>query len=367
MALETVLKKSRNQVLTRDSAPSVRNGEKIRLRIAVLGLLALLVCFCSFPMGGGRVGFWEAYRILWQTVCGAIPNGWKLASFASHEQIVSRILTQNYLPRLAGSLLVGGSLAASGAAYQGIFRNPLVSPDLLGASSGAAFGGALGLFFGWSAAKSVAAAFVCGLLAVLAVYLISFATRDDQPLTMLLAGVMISSIFHAGITAMKTFADDDTLPAITFWLLGSISPGFDLHALKKIILPVAAGLIVLYRLRWKVNLATLGDDEARSLGINPMLLRGITIFAATLITSACVAVCGSIGWVGLVVPHLMRRFVGRDYRALLPASILTGGIVVLLLDDLALIGPAVTPLGVFTGFIGVPFYIALLLNRRNEL
>ncbi len=343
--------------------------------LLVLSVLLAILWVYSVPKGHFPIGFGEAYTVLFHKLTGGIPDWWSEAgrfvfiSEFSREEQVSGTLLGSYLPRTTGAVLVGASLAAAGAVFQGIFRNPLVSPDLLGASSGAAFGGALGIFFYWGGAASLTAAFAFGSLAVLVVYLISLASdRDNQTLILLLAGVMISSLFHAGIMALKFFSpDDEQLPAITFWLMGMIYPRFGIEELKYIVLPVGAGLTLLFLLRWQINLLTAGEDEARSMGVNPVLARGSAILAATLVTAACVAVCGIIGWVGLVIPHFVRKLVGPDYRVLLPASMIVGGMAVLLLDNAALAGNRIMPLGVFTGFIGVPFYLILLMDRRRQL
>ena len=348
---------------------------KPRSIFLILFLLLLALCIYSIPQGHFKVGFTEAYHNLYKTIMGLVPDWWTqsdrfvAAGEYTRDERVSRILLQNYLPRTAGAVLVGASLAAAGSVYQGIFRNPLVSPDLLGASAGAAFGGALGLFLngGTITTTTMLYAFVFGMLAVGIVYLVSLSTQGEQNLTLLLGGVMIGSLFHAGITALKTFApDDDVLPSITYWLMGAISPGFKLQQLKYLVIPVAVGLFILMLMRWKFNLLTVGEEEARSMGINPTRVKGMAIIGATLVTSASVALCGTIGWVGLVIPHFVRRLVGPDFRVLLPASMLVGGIAVLLLDNLVLIGTRILPMGVYTGFIGVPFYLALLMDRRQR-
>lgn len=342
---------------------------------AIIGILiVLLVLLMVISVPYRNMGLEEAYYVLYQDAIGGISKWWEneermvFAAERTREESLVRILYNWNLPRTLGAVLVGGSLAAAGAVYQGIFRNPLVSPDLLGASSGAAFGGALAIFFYWTGVKSLLVAFACSLLAVLIVYLISLAVRENQTLTLLLAGIMVSSLFSAGINVLKTFAPaDTTIPSIVFWLMGAISPGFNMRSLQYLILPVFIGLLILYVLRWKINLMTLGEDEARSMGINPVIIRGIVIFAATLITAASVSICGTIGWVGLVVPHVVRKLVGPDFRVLLPASVVLGGIIVLFLDNMALMHNPVMPLGVFTGFVGVPFYLLLLLDRRKAL
>ena len=342
--------------------------------LLILGVLLAGLCICSIP---GRWGFAEAYSVIFKKLLGQIPDWWNEAgrfvflTELTDEEVISKSLTLYYLPRVAGAVLVGASLAAAGGVYQGIFQNPLVSPDLLGASAGAAFGGALAIFMAWGGIQSILVAFAFGMLAVMIVYMISLASgiaRENQTLTLLLAGVMVSSLFHAGINMLKAFVpDDNTLPSLTFWLMGAISPGFGLRHLSYIVIPVLIGLLMLFILRWKINLLTVGEDEAKSMGVNPVLVRGLAILAATLVTSASVAVCGTIGWVGLVIPHFVRKLIGSDYRVLLPASMIVGGMAVLLLDNLARLSNPVMPLGVYTGLVGVPFYLVLLLGGRRQL
>ena len=356
----------------RDRLAVLRSRPGIVLLILFLLLVALYIY--SVPKGHYTMSFSEAYGILFKKLAGLIPNWWDSSDHVvfldqlSREEVASKMLLRTYLPRTAGAVLVGASLAAAGAVYQGIFRNPLVSPDLLGASAGAAFGGALSIFLYWGGTKSLMAAFLCGLIAVTVVYLISLVSRGEQTLTLLLGGVMISSLFHAGITVLKFLApDDNALPSLTFWLMGAVSNGFRSEQLRYIVAPVAIGLLILFLLRWKINLLTVGEEEAKSMGTNPVWVRAVAILAATLVTAATVAVCGTIGWIGLVVPHLMRKLVGPDFRVLLPASMIAGGMVLLLLDNIALMGNPTTPLGVLTGFVGVPFYLILLMDRRRQL
>ena len=360
-----------------------RGGIPFRLKPAGVLLLLLLVLVAlaalSLPVGNYSMSLSEAWGTLLQRLLGKLPHWWEEYSYNQlagmgfflenfrEEEVRSRMLFQYNLPRMAGAILVGASLSSAGAVYQGIFRNPLVSPDLLGASSGAAFGGALSIFCYWGGYTGLAVSFGFGMIAVVLVYSISLLSRDNQIFTMILAGIMVSSIFHAGISVLKIFVpSDEALPGLTAWLMGAISPGFKLKHLKLLFLPVLAALTVLMLLRWKINILTAGEDEARSMGIHPALYRGLAIFAATLATSASVSICGSIGWVGLVIPHLARSLVGPDFRVLLPASMLAGGIAVLFLDNIALQWNPVMPLGALTGFIGVPFYLILLMDRRRK-
>jgi iron complex transport system permease protein len=267
------------------------------------------------------------------------------------------------LPRVVAAALVGAGLSVSGAAYQGIFRNPMVSPDILGASTGAGLGAALGILLSFSYFGITLSAFLSGLAAVLLSYSVSRFSRLEGTLSLVLAGVMISSLFTACTSFIKLIADtDNQLPAITYWLMGSLT-SVKLDDLPFVAAPVVAGLIPLFLLRWRVNILTTEDDEAKSLGINTGRLRLTVVVCATLITAASVAVSGMIGWVGLVIPHFCRLIFGFDYRRLIPASALMGAAFLTLVDNVA--RTAVTseiPLGILTSFIGAPVFVYLILT-----
>ena len=264
--------------------------------------------------------------------------------------------------------LIGAGLSAAGAAYQGIFKNPMVSPDVLGASSGAGFGAALGLFLSFSYQGVSFLAFVLGLSAVGAVCLISSRVKYNQTLGLVLAGMMISSLFTAAVSFLKLVADpNNTLPVITYWLMGSLA------SIRPKDLAFAApwiigGIIPIYLLRWKINVLTLGEEEARCIGVNTSAVRLAVVLCATLITSAAVSVSGLIGWVGLVIPHFARMLVGSDYRKMLPASLLLGASFLLVVDNFArLLATSEIPIGILTAFVGAPFFLWLILREGNKL
>ena len=255
----------------------------------------------------------------------------------------------------------GAALAVSGAAYQGMFRNPMVSPDILGASTGAGFGAAVAILLGAGYFGISAAAFCCGLLAVAAAWLVSRLSKADQAVALILAGMMISSLFSAGTSFVKLVADtQQQLPAITYWLMGSLSSIKDKDVVF-LAIPVALGMIPLFFLRWRMNLLTVGEEEAQSMGVNTRRLRGAVIVCATLLTSASVAVSGMIGWVGLVIPHFCRMLFGYDYRRLIPAGALFGAAFLLAVDDIArLVTTGELPLGILTAFVGAPLFLYLI-------
>jgi iron complex transport system permease protein len=228
-------------------------------------------------------------------------------------------------PRVLAAALVGAALSVAGTAFQGLFRNPLVSPDLLGASSGAALGAVLGIYFSLGVLEIEALAFAGGLVAVAAVYLIGSAMSPRDPvLVLVLTGVVIGALLGAGVGLLKYLADPyNQLPAMTFWLLGSLA-ATNVTDLVPLFGPVALGTLVLLALRWRMNVMALPDEEARALGVPTTPLRIAIVAAATLVTSASVATAGVIGWVGLVVPHIARTLVGPDFARLIPAAALLG-------------------------------------------
>jgi iron complex transport system permease protein len=289
----------------------------------------------------------------------------KLTGHASNlPPAIENVIWQIRGPRVLAAGLVGGALAVAGAAFQGLFRNPLVSPDILGASSGAALGAVLGIFLSLGVFAIQTLAFAGGVLAVASVYAIGSAVRARDPvLVLVLAGVVIGTLLGAGVGLIKYLADPyNQLPAMTFWLLGSLAAtaASDLIPLFG---PVALGTLTLFALRWRMNVMSLPDDEARALGIATGPLRIAIVAAATLVTSASVATAGIIGWVGLVVPHIARTLVGPDFGRLIPASALIGGGFLLLIDTLARTAASVEiPLGILTALIGTPFFIWLLAS-----
>ena len=270
-------------------------------------------------------------------------------------------------PRILAALLVGAALAGSGTAYQGMFRNPLVSPDILGVSAGAALGAVLGIFFSQSALVIQLGAFAGGLVAVGLVYFVGSRVRRHDPiLSLILAGIVLGTLLGAFIALIKYLADPyNQLPAITYWLLGSlaaISPG-DLALAAPFAL---AGLVPLFLLRWRINLLSLADDEARSLGVSLGRLRLAVVCAATLMTASAVAISGIIGWVGLLIPHAARMLVGPEFSRLLPIAMALGAAFLLGVDTLCrTIAPIEVPPGVLTALIGTPVFLWLFASARR--
>lgn len=321
-------------------------------RFAVLGAVFLAVLLGSLLVGRYALSPGQLVQMLWTRITGGAAD-WPI----SDDKVVFAVR----LPRVAAAALVGAALAVSGAAYQGMFRNPMVSPDILGASTGAGFGAAVAILLGAGYFGISAAAFCCGLLAVAAAWLVSRLSKADQAVSLILAGMMISSLFSAGTSFVKLVADtQQQLPAITYWLMGSLSSIKDKDVVF-LAIPVALGMIPLFFLRWRMNLLTVGEEEAQSMGVNTRRLRGAVIVCATLLTSASVAVSGMIGWVGLVIPHFCRMLFGYDYRRLIPAGALFGAAFLLAVDDIArLVTTGELPLGILTAFVGAPLFLYLI-------
>ncbi|MEQ4676377.1 iron ABC transporter permease [Providencia vermicola] len=277
------------------------------------------------------------------------------------------VFWQIRFPRTLAAIIIGGALSIAGAAYQGMFRNPLVSPDILGVSAGAGVGAVVGIFFGQSLIYIQLAAFIGGLITVAVVCFIARLARQHDPiLSLVLVGVAISAICGSAISLMKILADPYTqLPSITFWLLGGLS-SITQEDLLSVLPLMIIGIIPLLLLRWRMNLLSLSDEEAKSLGINVSLMRAIFIVCATLLTASAVSIAGIIGWIGLIVPHITRMIVGANFRYQLPASLAIGAIMLLITDTLARTIAAIElPLGILTSAVGAPFFLAILLQTRR--
>ncbi|MBC7944845.1 MAG: iron ABC transporter permease [Burkholderiales bacterium] len=333
--------------------------KKARALIYVLPLAVLFALIVlAFSVGRFPVSPAELLAVLLAKLTGANH---------AHASLIETVIFQIRGPRIVAAIVVGAALAAAGAAYQGMFRNPLVSPDILGVSAGAAVGAVFAIFLSQNVFVIQACAFAGGLLAVAAVYGIGSSVRGHDPmLALILAGIIIGTLLGSTIALMKYLADPyDQLPAITFWLLGSlasISPGDLGLALPMIVV----GLTPLHFLRWRMNLLSLPDDEARALGVDTRRLRVTVVCAATLMTAAAVAISGIIGWIGLLIPHAARMLVGPDFARMLPLVMLLGACYLLGIDTLARTMASIeVPLGTLTAFIGAPFFVWLLATARR--
>ena len=283
--------------------------------------------------------------------------------------MVTNIIVNVRAPRILAAVLTGSALSAAGASYQGIFKNPMVSPSLLGVSSGAGFGAALGIVIGLGIAGIPITAFVFGLTAVGGVYLISrlVARNMDRTLSLVLTGIVVSSLFTSLLSLLKYIGDPyDDLPSITFWMMGSLAD-VTLKDIAIISAPVVLGIGVLWAVKWRINIMTFSEEEAMAMGIETGRLRGLIIIVSTVMTAAVVSISGSIAWVGLVIPHIARMFTGPDYRRALPASVALGGLFMLIIDTLArTLLPAEIPLGILTSLLGTPYFIYLMIKGKRS-
>ncbi len=291
-----------------------------------------------------------------------------LSALSGHAGGTAEVVIWNIrLPRVLAAMLVGAALAAAGASYQVLFRNPLVSPDILGVSSGAALGAVCGIFLSLPVIAIQCCAFLGGMGAVVLVIFVAQAVhRVDQTLVLVLTGVVMGALAGAATSLLKVMADPyDQLPAITFWLLGSLA-SITRADLGPVLPAVIVGIVPLILLRWRINLLSLGDDEARALGVDAPCLRMVVIAAATLITASVVAVAGVVGWVGLVIPHIARMIVGPGFAAVLPVSAILGAGYLLLVDTLCrTLSTIEIPLGILTAVLGAPFFLYLLARGRK--
>ena len=320
---------------------------------------ALLALFLlSFVVGRYGVPLGQVVRIL---LSGVLPleQTWT-------DNMAIAVLNVR-LPRILLACLVGCGLSAAGTGYQTVFQNPMAAPDILGASSGACFGAALAILTGQGAVMITVFAFLASLLSVALVYLVGNHTRGNRVVNLLLAGIMVGSLFSACTSYIKLVADPtNQLPQITYWLMGSLS-GTRMGTVKFAAVCMAVGLVPLLLLRWRMILLTLSPDEARAMGVHTDRLRLAVILSSTVLTAAAVSVSGMIGWVGLVIPHLSRRIVGSDCRRLMPMACLFGAAFLLLVDNMARCLTATEiPIGILTAFVGAPFFIYLMVRGGDR-
>jgi iron complex transport system permease protein len=327
----------------------------VRVRLVFAGLWAVLVLLTLFSLLYGR------YAVPWQA-------WWQVLTRPADSGIAGIVLLEVRLPRILAALLIGGGLAVSGAAFQGLFRNPMASPDILGAYSGAGLGASIGILLGFNILEIQLLGFVGGLAAVMLAWSLAAAlsrSGSDPTLTLILVGIIVREAGMALIRLAEYVADPHgKLAAITFWLVGGLS-AINRHDLLFAAVPLLVGSVPLLLLRWKLNLLSFGDEEAKALGVDPWRIRMAIIVCAAMISAAVVSVAGMIMWVGLVIPHLARMMVGANHKSLLPASFLIGSCFLLLVDDCARgLFTLEVPLGILTSLIGVPFFLYLVIHTR---
>ena len=342
-------------------------------RMALLVVILIVAFLVSACLGRYSISPAELLSVIgaaiqswWEQVAALFTGGIASVSEETAEALsgqVPTLLLEVRLPRIIVCVFVGAALSVAGASYQGLFQNPMCSQDVLGASSGAAFGAALGILLGFGSIMISVSAFVCGLVAVALSYVVSKLSRGNAILALILAGMVVSSLFSSGTSAIKLVADtEEVLPAITYWLMGSLASIRSSQVLPTLALIVIATLPI-FLLRWRINLLATGEEEAKSMGLNTGALRLIVIGCATFLTATCVSVSGLIGWVGLVIPHFCRLMLGNDYRRIIPASMLMGASFLLVVDDFArLLVTSEIPIGILTSFVGAPIFLFLLVK-----
>jgi iron complex transport system permease protein len=327
--------------------------KKERRKIIILGLIVVLILLISLCIGRYFISL-ENLFLAFRGKCADVK--------------VNQVLFKVRLPRVLSAAVVGASLAISGTAYQGMFKNPLVAPDLLGASAGAGFGASVAILLSLGLVGVKMYAFGFGLLAVSVTWFISrtIGRGDDSYFLLILGGILVSSVFQALISAIKYLADpQDQLPAITFWLMGSLSK-VSYRDVVILVIPFVIGSVILCMFSNQLNIMAIGEEEAKTMGINTRLVQAVVVIAATILTSFAVSLCGVIGWVGLIIPHLTRMFIGPNFKVLMPASALMGGIYLLLIDDISrTLWSVEIPLGILTALVGAPFFVYLLAAQKK--
>ncbi len=325
----------------------------------ISALLLALVCVVALGVGRYDVSFPRVVQIL---ISQVTPIGTEAGTTETNVVALVR------LPRVLLALLVGGGLAVAGAALQATFRNPLVSPEIIGVSSGASLGGALAIILGLGSVLLVGSAFVFGMAALGVLFAVTVSRHGTPMLMVVLGGVVTGSLFSALVSLVTYLADPYTeLPAIVFWLLGSVATA-TFAKVGIALLPILAGTTVLLLLRWRLNVLSLGDEDAASLGVRPGPLRWVVLCASALVVAGAVAVSGVVSWVGLVIPHLARMWVGPDHRTLLPVSFGLGAAYLVAVDTVArTLTAGEVPLGVLTALIGAPVFLLLLRHHRDRV
>lgn len=317
-----------------------------------LVLIALPVLTALFALGIGRYVITPSEVL--DAICGKFTGNYEISDMAYKTVWNLRI------PRILLALLVGAGLSAAGCAFQSLFANPLATPDTLGVASGASFGAALGILLGFDQLGMQLLSFFMGALAVVLTWL-GGSGKGRGLSTVVLSGIMIGSLFNALVSLVKYVADAETqLPAITYWLMGGLnSAGY-----KSLLFgapPIIVGILLLFLIRWRMNLLPLSEEEARSSGVNIYGLRAVTVICATMITASCVSMCGQVGWVGLLIPHMCRMKFGSNHLSLLPAAVSFGAVFLVIVDTAArTMTAAEIPVSVLTAIIGAPFFIVLM-------
>lgn len=327
----------------------VKHNIPARVLLLLLPFAAAIIC-----LGVGRysIGLTDTVQVLFSPLTGTVQQ---------MDATQVSILFSVRLPRIILALFIGAGLSVSGAAFQGLFTNALATPDTLGVASGASFGAALALLFSANLIGVQISALVFGMVAIFLTHFISSQKDQNNIVMVVLSGMVVSSLFQALVSLIKYVADpQDTLPSITYWLMGSLT-GISYSSLMLGLPFILTGTMIIFLLRWRLNIMALSQDEARSLGVNVKLIRLAIMFAATFVTASCVSMCGQVGWVGLLVPHVARMLFGSNNKDVIPVSISLGATFMVIIDTAARSATAAEiPISILTAVIGAPFFIALL-------
>ncbi len=328
--------------------------------MCLLAGMPVCIFVLSFSIGKYAVSPAQLIAVLY----GKLTNG-----PVTWTPMVETILFDVRLPRIIIAMLAGASLSVAGATYQGFFRNPMVSPDILGATNGAGFGAVLAILFSLNQAGVQMLSFSMGVAAVLLTYFVSKIVErgNGAELALVLTGLVVSALFSAFISMTKYVADpENKLPAITFWLLGGLSD-VTKEDIPIVAIPFVAGVVPILLLRWQLNALSFGEEEAKAMGVDAGKVRLLFIVCSTILTASSVSVAGVIGWVGLIIPHISRLLVGPSHNYLIPVSLLIGSSFMLVVDDVARTAFSTEiPLGILTSIIGAPFFLYLLTKRRHS-
>lgn len=325
----------------------------------LFGLTLLLVITAVISLGIGRYSLSvpQIGQILWAK-----------ATALEIDPVQQQVIFQVRLPRILTALCVGAGLALSGVVLQGIFRNPLVDPHIIGVTSGSAFGGTLAIFFGFSLYGLFASTILFGFGTFALVFLVSFKFNQRSLLMLILIGMILSGLFSALVSLLQYISDtEEKLPSIVFWLMGSFATS-NWEKLLFFFVPFLLCSSILLSLSWRLNLLSLDEKEAKALGVKVTPLRWLVIFLSGSLVACQVAISGSIGWVGLIIPHLSRMLVGANHQRLLPCTMLVGATYMLLVDNVARsLSDAEIPISILTALIGAPLFGVLVykLKRRG--
>ena len=336
------------------------NDKKSMVAGVIVTILLIFTILISFNVGRYAVDIKNVVRILFKDIFH-FEKTW--------EDVYETIVWNVRMPRIIAALLVGSSLSVAGATYQGLFKNPMVSPDILGASAGASVGACFMMLLNQNGMIIQLAAFAFGLFAVTLTYSLSKAISKsaDMVLMLVLCGLIVSTLFQAFVSIIKYVADTESqLPEITYWLMGSIAK-VTYTDIKFFLIPFTLGVIPIMLIRWQLNVMSFGEDEAKAMGVNTRVIRLLCIVCSTLLTAGVVSIAGTVGWVGLMIPHLVRFIVGPNNGRLLPMSFLTGALFMLIVDNVCRSALAYEiPLGVLTSLLGAPFFILILYKHRGN-